>query len=251
MNMLERKIKCSREFTDILIQRLGGKLFKVVLFGSVAKGLCDKDSDVDLLVIVDNITDDVRRIVAEAAFEASIKLHEAIEYIVMSLEEYRMKSLGNPLIYEIENYGKVLYYDPKPEEEMVKKLIELAEEYHNYALKCMQQLMYRPAVDLGQNAIELILKALILAKGETLPKSHGGYIHKFGEIYVIRGEVDRGIITKLYRALEIRNKARYDPEYIPVEVDANEIIQTYEEIREIAYKVIKEKRIDHNIRSPS
>ena len=68
---------------------------------------------------------------------------------------------------------------------------------------------------------------------------------------MLQGGVDRAIITKLYKTLELRNKARYDPEYIPVEVDANEIIQTYEEIREIAYKVIKEKRIDHNIRSPS
>jgi uncharacterized protein (UPF0332 family) len=101
--------------------------------------------------------------------------------------------------------------------------------------------MYRPAVDLGQNAIELMLKALILARGEALPRSHGGYIYRFGEIYVVHGEVGRDIITKLYRALEIRNKARYDPEYRPVEADADEVIQTYRELKEIAYRAIKKE----------
>jgi len=194
-----------------------------------------------LLVVVDRVTDDVRRIVAEAVFEASIISCEPIEYIVMSLEEYRMRGLGNSFIYEVESHGKVLYCDPKPEKEMVKRLMELADEYYNYSLRCMHQLMYRPAVDLGQNAIELMLKALILARGEALPRSHGGCIYRFGEIYVVRGEVCRDIITKLYRALETGNKARYDSEYRPVEADAEEVIQTYMELREIAYKVIKKE----------
>jgi predicted nucleotidyltransferase len=137
MDVIERKINCSREFTRILIRRLGERLFRVVLFGSVAKGLGDVDSDVDLLVIVDHVTDDVRRIVAEAAFEASIISREPIEYIVMGLEEYRMRGIGDVFIYEVESHGKVLYHDSKPEEEMVKKLMELADEYYNYSLRCM------------------------------------------------------------------------------------------------------------------
>jgi len=241
MDVMERKVDCSREFADVLARRLKGRLFKVVLFGSVAKGLSDVDSDVDLLVVVDRVTDDVRRVVAETAFEVSTRSREPIEYVIMGLEEYRAKSYGNPFIYEVERYGRVLYCDPKPEEEAVKKLIELAEEYHGYSLRCVQQLMYRPAIDLGQNAIELVLKALILAKGEALPRSHGGYIHKFGEAYVLRGEVGRDVIAKLYRALELRNKARYDPEYSPTEADASEVIQTYEELREVARRVVEKK----------
>jgi hypothetical protein len=55
--------------------------------------------------------------------------------------------------------------------------------------------MYRTAIDLGQNAVELVLKTLILVKGE----------------------VDREMITRVYRALELRNK----------------------EIREIVCKILK------------
>jgi|GEM_PF-2181623 len=39
MEIIEGKTNCSREFTEILIRRLGDRLFRVVLFGSVAKGL--------------------------------------------------------------------------------------------------------------------------------------------------------------------------------------------------------------------
>jgi len=115
-------------------------------------------------------------------------------------------------------------------------LLDLAEEYYGYATRCAQQLMYRAAIDLAQNAVGLVLKALILAKGETLPRSHGGYIHMFGELYIVKGEVDREIIAKLYRALELRNRARYDPDYNPREADVNEVLQAYREVREIARK---------------
>jgi uncharacterized protein (UPF0332 family)/predicted nucleotidyltransferase len=242
MGFVERKIGCAREFAELLASRLRGRLIKVVLFGSVAKGLCDADSDVDVLVVVDRVDEGVKRVVAESAFEASVEFQEPIEYIVMELEEYRMKGVGNPFIYEVERYGKALYYDPEPEKERVKKLLELAEEYYGYATRCAQQLMYRAAIGLAQNAVGLVLKALILAKGETLPRSHGGYIHMFGELYIVKGEVDREIITELYRALELGNKARYDPDYNPREADVNEVLQAYREVREIARKILKESK---------
>jgi hypothetical protein len=70
-------------------------------------------------------------------------------------------------MYEVERYGMTLYHDPKPEEEIIRKLVELAEEYYRYSVRCVQQLMYRATIDLGQNAIELILKALILVKKDS------------------------------------------------------------------------------------
>jgi predicted nucleotidyltransferase/HEPN domain-containing protein len=241
MNVSVRKAGCAEEFVELLAQKLDGRLVKVVLFGSVAKGFADVSSDVDVLVVVDRISDDVRSTVAEIAFDVSVRFGEPIEYIVMGLEEYRAKSLDNPFIYEVEHFGRVLYHDPKPEEEMVKKLLRLADEYYSYAVRCAQQLMYRPAIDLSQNAVKLLLKALILAKGEALPRTHGGYIHKFGELYVLQGDVDRVIIAKLYKVLELRNKARYDPEYEPVEAEVSEVLQTYRELREIAYKIPMKK----------
>jgi predicted nucleotidyltransferase len=103
-----------------LAERLRKRLFKVVLFGGVTKGLCDVDSNVDLLVVVDRVSDDAKNIVAESVFEISIKFHESIEYIIMSLEEYKSRGKDDPFKYEVKRHGIVLYHDPKFEKEIIK-----------------------------------------------------------------------------------------------------------------------------------
>jgi len=237
-DVVRRKAGYAEAFTEHLVSRLGGRLYRVVLFGSVAKGTADADSDVDVLVVVDRVSEDVEKIAAEAAFEVGLECGEAIEYILMGLEEYRSRDPDNPFIYEVEKWGRVLYEDPASDVRRALRLVELAEEYYSYAEKCRQGMMYRAAIDLGQNAVELLLKALILARGGSLPRSHGGYIQRFGELYVLTGEVDREIVSKLYRVLELRNKARYDPDYNPSETDVDEVLQAYRELRDIARRIL-------------
>ena len=107
-----------------MAERLRERLFKVVLFCSVAKGLYDVDSDLDLLVVVDRVSNDVKNIVAESAFEISIKFHELIEhiilYIILSIEEHKSRGKDDPFKYEVEQYGMILYNDPKSEKEIIK-----------------------------------------------------------------------------------------------------------------------------------
>jgi len=135
----------------------------------------------------------------------------------------------------------VLCEDPEHGVRRALRLAELAEEYYSYSEKCRQDLMYRAAVDLGQSAVELPLKALILARGGSLPRTHGGSIQRFGELYVLPGEVDREIVSKLYRVLDLGNKARYDPDYTPSEADADEVLQLYRELRDIARRTLSRK----------
>ena len=237
-DVLNRKVGCATEFARLVLEGLRGRVFRIVLFGSVAKGVADADSDVDVLLIVDSVTEEVRNIVAEAAFQASLRHGESMEYVIMSIEEYRSRGLDNPLIYEVEKWGEILYENPEVEKRRAAKLLELAEEYYGYAERCKQNLMYRAAIDLGQNTVELLLKASILAKGEPLPRTRGGYVHRFGELYVLIGEVSRDIVPKLYRVLELRNRARYDPDYTPTEVDVDEVLQLYRELRDMVRRLI-------------
>jgi len=103
-DVIERKASCAEEFAGQLTSRLSGRLYRVVLFGSVAKGTADVDSDVDVLVVVDRVSGDVEKIVAETAFQVGLRCGEAIEYILMSLEEYRSRDPDNPFIYEVERW---------------------------------------------------------------------------------------------------------------------------------------------------
>ncbi|MGC8983376.1 MAG: HEPN domain-containing protein [Desulfurococcaceae archaeon] len=239
MSSLKKKLECAEWFARRVVERLGDRVYKVVLFGSVAKGVAGEESDVDVHVVVSGPLEEARRELAEIAFEAGLEFNESVEYITMSLEEYKSRGLDNPLMYEVEKYGKVLYSNPGVEEEASRKLLKLADEYYNYALKCREMLMYRAAIDLGQNAVELLLKALIIASGHPLPRTHGGYVHKFGEIYVVAGGVPRDLVAKLYRALELRNKTRYDPDYEPTSLDVEEVLGVYSELRGLARKLVE------------
>jgi len=58
---------------------------------------------------------------------------------------------------------------------------------------------------------------------------------------VLPGEVDREIVSKLYRVLDLRNKARYDPDYTPSEADADEMLQIYRELRDIARRILSKE----------
>jgi len=85
----------------------------VVLFGSMARGLAGADSDIDVLIVVDSVTENIRRAAVDALFQAGLRYGESIEYIIMSTEEYRSRSYDNSFIYEIERWGKALYERPE------------------------------------------------------------------------------------------------------------------------------------------
>ncbi len=137
-DVITRKIDCAREFARRLSQMLEDKVYKIVLYGSVAKGVADEHSDVDVLVVVSSVSDEVRRAVAEAAFETSLQFNEPIEYVVMSIDEYKMGLESNPFVHEVERWGVVLYQNSRSERERAMRLMRLADEYYSYSERCMR-----------------------------------------------------------------------------------------------------------------
>jgi HEPN domain-containing protein len=77
------------------------------------------------------------------------------------------------------------------------KLVDLAMEYYDFSIRARDSLMYRAAIDLGHNAVELLVKALIMVHGEPLPRAHGGYIKRFSEIYLSSNLVNREVVVRL------------------------------------------------------
>lgn len=58
-------------FREALAALFGPRLREVVLFGSYARGEGHEDSDVDVLVVVDGLTEGERREVMDAAYDAA------------------------------------------------------------------------------------------------------------------------------------------------------------------------------------
>jgi predicted nucleotidyltransferase len=90
--------------------------YKIILFGSYANGESTEDSDIDLMVILDNNTvartyDErmnkklyIRKLVREINYKM------ALDILVYSKEELKLiKENGNYFIDEIERTGQIIY----------------------------------------------------------------------------------------------------------------------------------------------
>ena len=90
--------------------------YKIILFGSYAQGTTCENSDIDMVVILDN--NDVSKTYEERLEKKlyinrlvrNINYKIALDILVYSKEEYKIiKNSGNYFIDEIENTGKIIY----------------------------------------------------------------------------------------------------------------------------------------------
>lgn len=79
---------------------------RIILFGSYAYGKPSKDSDVDLLVVIDTNKSFHERI---QELRPLLPKNRAIDLIVLTPEEYQKAKGINPLVSEIDSKGKVIY----------------------------------------------------------------------------------------------------------------------------------------------
>ena len=90
--------------------------YKIILFGSYATGNQEENSDIDLLVILDNyhLSKTYQERLSKKMFVKNLVLEInrkiALDLLVYSKEELNLlKKNGNYLIEEIEKTGKIIY----------------------------------------------------------------------------------------------------------------------------------------------
>ncbi|MCD6228451.1 MAG: nucleotidyltransferase domain-containing protein [Candidatus Omnitrophica bacterium] len=68
-----------------LIERYGDKIREIILYGSHARGEATKDSDIDLLVLIDDSINpfDVRRSLSDLLFDILLEKGELISVVVL------------------------------------------------------------------------------------------------------------------------------------------------------------------------
>lgn len=73
MNVCEPPTSTVREslgrFRALLEERFGSRLREIVLFGSRARGDAHEESDVDVLVVIDSLTPEERRVVVDLSYD--------------------------------------------------------------------------------------------------------------------------------------------------------------------------------------
>jgi len=96
--VLEKLVECLKRCFDLV---------SVVIFGSVARGEARKDSDVDILVVADNLPDRYER------FKRFEKAEKCVEQIVEKIKEEGYRIFLSPIIKSREEAKRItpLYLD--------------------------------------------------------------------------------------------------------------------------------------------
>lgn len=81
---------------------------KIVLFGSAARGESDEHSDLDVIVVAENVAERFLDRIAHA-YDLLDPRH-ALDILIYTPEEYeQMREDGNPLLEAAEREGRLLY----------------------------------------------------------------------------------------------------------------------------------------------
>lgn len=79
---------------------------RLILFGSKARGDSDPNSDIDVLVIVNQLTPENRRVISDAATDVFLKDNIDISPHIYSQKEYKeLSSLQTPFMLSIKQEG--------------------------------------------------------------------------------------------------------------------------------------------------
>jgi len=104
---MERKIL--DEFAKKLTKRFGRRVRKVILFGSAARGEMHKESDIDILVVVDKKDDAITRRIEDIAFDMMERIGVLISPVVVGEHAYTdMHKERYPFIVNVEEEGVIL-----------------------------------------------------------------------------------------------------------------------------------------------
>jgi HEPN domain-containing protein len=175
------KPRVPRDLLDPVVRYF--KPQRVILFGSRARGEATRDSDIDLLVVVD---DDTPR--EKLTWKAGYDAHQssrAADVFPMRVETFeRDRGIANTLAAEAEADGIVVYGspkgscmkapDPRARWQAVERWFRVAERDRRMVLACLagDPPLHDSAAFHCQQAVEKLLKGFLTLAGRRGGKTH-------------------------------------------------------------------------------
>ena len=111
--LTKNQIKALSEYLTILRGKYRHKVVDVLLFGSVARGDYDEESDIDILVVVENGEAKLRDEISMASYEPMLRNDVVISSLVMDEIIYNWhRKYKDPLYKVIKKEGINLWKKP-------------------------------------------------------------------------------------------------------------------------------------------
>lgn len=103
----ERGLEVARSLADRLRERFGDRIKDIVVFGSVARGEADEESDIDMLVLVtDKLSRAEREELSERAYDLDLANGTVTQLIVETLEHWSIPAVrGSGLRKAVDTEG--------------------------------------------------------------------------------------------------------------------------------------------------
>jgi len=213
-HLTEKEKAALNDFLTRLEKEYAGQVRDIILFGSKARGDGHSESDIDLLVVLENPTkeqiNDVCNVTTDILFDKGVD----ISVVTFSRKEIeRLCNLGTPLMQNVSREGIVIKGErivarEAKKEEVAQRFLASAKEDLESAVFLESGGFHRIAISRAYYAFLDAADGALVAKGFT-PKSHAGTISLFGLHFVDTGLVDR----KYGRWFNLAKKARLDADY--------------------------------------
>lgn len=224
-----RKLEALRVFVQrLLASPARDQIAKIILFGSVARGEANADSDVDVMVFGYAPLKRADDAALDSAFATQLELDVHIEPMIRTESEYAQPV--SDFLQRILKDGQEVY---SMDEQTLAR--HAAESFYNLALKYRAQAQrnYDPnddgarrvAIDVAYNASELCAKGMLRLVAEQLPKTHSGLNTFFSDQFVKTGQAPETLGRDFAVGLRYRNDARYDGDAIITAEMAQEVFR--------------------------
>ncbi|MFQ5891593.1 MAG: nucleotidyltransferase domain-containing protein [Candidatus Methanofastidiosia archaeon] len=105
---MDKKIKqLVNQIKEHLIKMYGKKIKQVIIYGSYVRGEATKDSDIDILIVIDDTLNphEVRKSLSDIIFEILLEKGELISVIVVP--ESFFKNYKSPFILNVKEEGVI------------------------------------------------------------------------------------------------------------------------------------------------
>lgn len=93
------------EFAGLLRERFGSLIKEIILFGSKVKGSGEKDSDIDILIVLEHLSWEIKKSISELAAEENLKHN-----MLISTVRYDEAAWENPIV-KASPFGKSVRED--------------------------------------------------------------------------------------------------------------------------------------------
>lgn len=92
-SLTQEEKKAILEFTELVRQKFGSLIKEIILFGSKARGDKRKYSDVDILIVLNNLSWEIKKAISELAAQENLKYN-----VLISTIRYDIDTWENPVI---------------------------------------------------------------------------------------------------------------------------------------------------------